>query len=106
VPEAPYLQTPLPAAELFPVTHSVLSTDALGRYIQTRYSIGEVRTCTLLHHNLNDTYLVDAASGRYILRASQAKRPNGLSWRTHDDVLFELEVLRHLARKGIPSQHL
>lgn len=102
MPEPPYLHGPPPAAELFPVTHSVLSAEALGRYIERAYAIGEVGVCALLQHNLNDTYLVEAASGPYILRVSQAQRPNGLSWRSSEDVLFELDVLRHLARKSIP----
>ena len=90
------------AAEPFPVTHSLLSPDALGRHVQAAYAIGEVHTCVLLQHNLNDTYLVDATTGRYVLRASQSERAAGISWRTREDILFELDVLQHLARKGVP----
>jgi Ser/Thr protein kinase RdoA (MazF antagonist) len=91
------------AAEPFPVTHSLLSPDALGRHVQAAYALGEVHACILVQHNLNDTYLVDAATGRYVLRASQAERASGTSsWRTREDLLFELDVLEHLARKGVP----
>ena len=34
---------PLIAAQFFPVTHSLLSADALGRHVQAAYAIGEVR---------------------------------------------------------------
>jgi Ser/Thr protein kinase RdoA (MazF antagonist) len=91
---------PLADAEWFAVTHSLLSSDALGRYVQAAYAIDEVRSCVLLQHNLNDTYLVDATTGRYVLRVSQTERSTGLSWRTREDILFELEVLQHLTRKG------
>src|SRR5262249_46643585 len=63
---------------------------------------GGVRCCVLLQHNLNDTYVVDAEAGRYVLRASQAERASGWSWRTREDILFELDVLQHLSRKGVP----
>jgi Ser/Thr protein kinase RdoA (MazF antagonist) len=79
-----------------------LSAEALGRHLQGLYSIGEVRACVLLQHNLNDTYLVETTTGRYVLRVSQAPRPTGASWRTLDDLLFEVDVLLHLARKGVP----
>jgi Ser/Thr protein kinase RdoA (MazF antagonist) len=90
------------ATEFFPVTHSLLSSEALGSYIQAAYALGEVRACVLLQHNLNDTYIVDTTMGRYILRVSQARRPNRWSWRTSEDIFFELDVLLHLSRKGVP----
>jgi Ser/Thr protein kinase RdoA (MazF antagonist) len=93
---------PLTAAQFFPVTHSLLSADALGRHVQAAYAIGAVRACVPLQHNLNDTYLVDATTGRYVLRVSQAERAIGYSWRTREDLLFELDVLQHLSRKGVP----
>ena len=58
---------PLVAAPL-PVAHSVLSSGALGRHLQGLYAMGEVRACVLLQHNLNDTYLVETTTGRYVLR--------------------------------------
>jgi Ser/Thr protein kinase RdoA (MazF antagonist) len=90
------------ATEFFPVTHSLLSPEALARHIQVAYALGEVRACALLQHNLNDTYIVDTTTGCYFLRASQARRPNRWSWRTSEDILFELDVLLHLFRKGVP----
>jgi Ser/Thr protein kinase RdoA (MazF antagonist) len=80
----------------------VLSAGALGRHVQEAYTIGEVCGCVLLQHNLNDTYLVDATTGRYILRVSQAERATAHSWRTREEILFELEVLQHLSHRGVP----
>ena len=92
---------PLVAAQL-PVAHSVLSSEALGRHLQGLYALGEVRACVLLQHNLNDTYLVETTTGRYVLRVAQAPRLIGAGWRTRDDILFEVEALLHLASKGVP----
>ncbi|HLY31275.1 MAG TPA: phosphotransferase, partial [Ktedonobacterales bacterium] len=88
-------------ATQFPVTHSLLSPEALRRHLQVTYDIGEVHACILLQHNLNDTYLVETTTGRYVLRVSQAPRPIGASWRTLDDILFEVDVLLHLVSKGV-----
>jgi len=87
--------------EPFPVTHSLLSTDALGRFVEAAYAIGEVRSCALLQHNLNDTYLVISTTGSHVLRVSQVRRATGLSWRTREDILFEMDVLLHLADRGV-----
>lgn len=56
----------------------------------------------LLAHNLNDSYLVCTPNERFILRIYQAPRAHGRSWRSLSDVLYELDLLRHLAHKGIP----
>src|SRR5258706_11942165 len=102
VPNASQAGTQSLVAAQFPVTHSLLSSEALGRHLQGLYDIGEVHACILLQHNLNDTYLVKTTVGRYVLRVSQAPRPSGASSRTLDNLLFEVEVLRHLARRGVP----
>jgi Ser/Thr protein kinase RdoA (MazF antagonist) len=69
--------------------------------LQASYAIGEVRSCTTLRHDINDTYEVVTTSGRYVLRVSPGKLSGGSSWRPREGVLFELEVLRHLDRKGV-----
>ncbi|MDB5075463.1 MAG: hypothetical protein JWO42_1642, partial [Chloroflexi bacterium] len=42
----------------FPVTHSILSHGVLLSEVSSRYDIGAPRSCTLLHHGLNDSYLL------------------------------------------------
>jgi Ser/Thr protein kinase RdoA (MazF antagonist) len=103
VPDASHPQSGSRTAQKrFPATHSLLSPDALARHVEGAYDIGAVRSCSLLQHNLNDTYQVDGEFGRYILRVSQARRVIGRGWRTREEILFELDVLRHLASKGVP----
>ncbi|HEY8746100.1 MAG TPA: phosphotransferase, partial [Chloroflexota bacterium] len=42
------------------------------------------------------TYMVQTSSGRYVLRVYRA------GWRSGDDVRYEIDVLRHLERLGVP----
>jgi Ser/Thr protein kinase RdoA (MazF antagonist) len=99
-PTEPAKESPL-GDGVFPVIHSLLSAEALGRFVQAEYDIGLVSSCVLLQHNLNDTYLIEATVGRYVLRVSQARRASGLSSRTREDILFELDVLAYLFERGV-----
>lgn len=85
----------------FPVIQSLLSPQALVKEVLGGYELRGPVTCKLLSHNLNDTYLVSAAESRYILRVSQAPRHAGRTWRSAFEILYELDLLRHLSRKGI-----
>ncbi|MGH2480802.1 MAG: phosphotransferase enzyme family protein, partial [Ktedonobacteraceae bacterium] len=80
----------------FPVTHSILSTTALCSEILPRYELGDPVTCLFLARGVNDTYLVQTPAEKYILRVYQT------GWRTLSDILYEIDVLLHLARQGIP----
>ncbi len=80
----------------FPVTYSTLSTNALSAWLDANYSPGTVAACRFLHRGLNDTYLVEAERGRYVLRVYRA------GWRTAEEIAYETAVLEHLARKGVP----
>jgi Ser/Thr protein kinase RdoA (MazF antagonist) len=82
-------------APYFPVVHSILSPDALLPYVQQRYDIGEASECRVLNVGLNDTYMLQTSSGRYVLRVYR------LHWRTLSDILYELDMLLHLHRKGV-----
>lgn len=86
-------------AHPFPVTYSTLSTDALAAWIEAGYELGAVAACRFLHRGLNDSYLVEAAGGRHVLRVYRA------GWRTADEIGYELTVLEYLARKGVPVAH-
>ncbi len=82
-------------SEYFPATHSTLCTEALSKMVSENYRIGTLVDCKLLHQGLNDTYLLEAdESSNYILRVYRTK------WRSLEDILYELEVLKHLDRKG------
>ena len=80
---------------LFPVTHSILSADALRMVVARAYPIDTPVTCQLLQPALNDTYLVTTREERYIARVYGAR------WRTPPYIAYELELLTHLAGKGV-----
>ena len=79
----------------FPVSYSTLSINALAARLETDYELGAVTACRLLHRGLNDSYLVEAARGRHVLRVYRA------GWRTADEIAYEIAVLEHLGRKGV-----
>lgn len=83
-------------AVTFPVIHSILSTEALCAEILTQYDLGDQAECQFLVRGVNDTYLVQSSHGQYILRVYRS------GWRVVSDVLFEIDVLQHLERKGVP----
>ena len=79
----------------FPVTHSILSADALASDVLPRYGLGPIDAVRFLNPGLNDTYVVEAASGeQYILRVYRR------NWRTFEDIAYEVDVLNHLSNKG------
>lgn len=79
---------------MYPVTYSILSPAALQSDLLSEYDIGVVASCQLLHMGLNDTYLVQTATDRYVLRAYAA------GWRTEDEIRFELDALNYLKHGG------
>jgi Ser/Thr protein kinase RdoA (MazF antagonist) len=81
--------------EPFPVTYSILSTAALADVLAEAYALEPPVRCQLLRPGLNDTYLVTAAGARSILRVYRA------GWRSPAEIAWELDLLAHLATKGI-----
>ncbi len=80
------------------VAHSVLSTDWLRTAILPAYDLGAVRECRLLQHNQNDTYLVHADHGRFILKIYEAR--GAYTPRGHH-IPYELDLLRYLHQHGV-----
>jgi len=82
----------------FPVIASTLSPDALIRDILPGFEIGPISECRFYSGGFNHTYRVRTTAGStYYLRAYR------LQWRTLADIQYELDVLMHLERKGIPA---
>jgi Ser/Thr protein kinase RdoA (MazF antagonist) len=82
----------------FPVIISTLSPQTLIEEILPGYGIGGVRECKFYSGGFNHTYRVKMVAGEtYYLRAY---RPQ---WRALEDILYELDVLEHLERKGFPA---
>src|SRR5687768_4337330 len=79
-----------------PVTHAILSGAALQAAVLPRYELPRTATCRLWTRGLNDTYRVAAGRDDYVLRIYRA------GWRTVADIHYELALLRHLDRKGVP----
>lgn len=79
---------------IFPVTHSILSAQALLAEVSSQYACGPFVACTLLKSKLNDTYLLRTEHDRYILRVYRAH------WRSLSAIQYELDLLLHLAKKG------
>jgi Ser/Thr protein kinase RdoA (MazF antagonist) len=86
---------PRSGPSLFPVTYSTLDADAVRILVSQAYLIDTPISCQLLRRGMHDTYLVTARDGRYIARVYRARR------RTPSDICYELELLTHLAARGV-----
>lgn len=79
-----------------PVVQSIFSGQALQPFLNAHYSnLGKITSCQLIYHGLNDIYLVQSLTGKYVLRVYRA------GWRSHSAILFELDLLKHIAAKGV-----
>jgi Ser/Thr protein kinase RdoA (MazF antagonist) len=85
------------------VVSSLLHPDDLSRMVEREYDIAAPVVAKLLRRGFNDTYLlVDDTGERRILRIYAYDK----YWvRSRDDLLFELELLDHLAAAGRPVSH-
>jgi len=81
--------------ETLRVTYSILSADALVAVVSQAYAIGSPLSSQLIRRGLNDTYLLQSQDERYIARVYRAQ------WRTPSEIAYELELLLHLAAKGV-----
>lgn len=84
------------AFETFPVVCSTFCSETLGGYIQERYALPSLLACKLWIRGLSDVYLVETRQETYVLRVSHA------SWRSEDEICFELAFLEHLYSQGVP----
>jgi Ser/Thr protein kinase RdoA (MazF antagonist) len=75
------------------VRYSTPEPEALLREVVSLYEIGAPRRIRFMRRGLNDTYRIDSERGSYALRLYR-------TWRTLDDVRYELAWLQHLAAKG------
>jgi Ser/Thr protein kinase RdoA (MazF antagonist) len=81
--------------KIFPVTHSILSVEALITDLLPNYEIETPIDCRFLQLGLNDTFLVYTQGAKYILRVYRK------DWRSLSDINYELEALLHLQQSGI-----
>lgn len=77
------------------VIHSLPSREALEQNVLCHYEFGNLQSCQLIKRGLNDTYLVETEQKPYILRVYRH------SWRTKDEIDFELELLHFLHKSNL-----
>jgi Ser/Thr protein kinase RdoA (MazF antagonist) len=76
--------------------HATVSTGAASEFAGDRFPIGRVERCRLIRHGFNDTYLVDAAAGRFVLRLTRTGR------RRASELAEEAAYVDHLMQHGVP----
>lgn len=79
----------------FPITYSLLSTDALLLHLKNHYEIHQPVQLQYFLRGMNDTYILETALEKYIFRVYRADR------RSKSDIDFELELLNDLHEKGV-----
>jgi len=78
------------------IAYSTLSPSAVISYILREYKLDELTSCEFLARGLNDSFRVKASGRSYVFRVYRA------GWRSQSEIQYELDVLLHLNRKGIP----
>lgn len=78
------------------VSHSIISAEGLSRLIEQQYGLPAPVSCQLLAPGINDTYQVASGGAAYVYRVYRA------AWRSIQDIQYELQLLLHLQRSGIP----
>jgi Ser/Thr protein kinase RdoA (MazF antagonist) len=78
-----------------PVTYSILSADALLERIADAYAIGAPVSCQLVRPGSNDTYFVTTEEAGFVARVY------GAHWRSLPEISYEIDLLRHLAERGV-----
>jgi len=73
-----------------------LTADAIRDQVLPHYALPPPLRCRFLMRGMHDNYLVEDAAGKYVLRVYRGR------WRSRDEILFELELLDHLHRRGSP----
>ncbi|WP_026736501.1 phosphotransferase [Fischerella sp. PCC 9605] len=79
-----------------PVIHSIPDGAALIDTVLSEYPINKPLSCKLYKRGLNDTYLVETKSQKYILRVYRR------GWRNKEEIDFELELLTFLHKSKQP----
>lgn len=76
------------------VSRSTLSTEYVGSFLCQHYGFRSA-DAVLLHRGFNDTYRVHADGLTVVFRLYRAQ------WRSEDEILAEVQILRHLHARGV-----
>jgi Ser/Thr protein kinase RdoA (MazF antagonist) len=79
---------------VFPVVTSLVAPEYVRAQVDRQYELGAT-SCQLIERGLNDTYLVTTRTERYVARLYRA------GWRSSSDIAYEIDLLLHLAAKGV-----
>ncbi len=82
---------------IFPVSKSTLSADALGKFIQKKYNLSNNVSCELIARGINDIYIVKANRKSYAARVLRSGA------RTKDQLSYEIELMLFYAKEGFHS---
>ncbi|WGV61248.1 homoserine kinase [Brevibacillus brevis] len=80
-----------------PVVYSTICEKALQKVLQEAYPTEQIQSVHYMLRGMNDTYLVKTMNQKRIFRLYRS------DWRTEEAaVAFEMELLLHLNRQGVP----
>ncbi|MDJ1500249.1 phosphotransferase enzyme family protein [Xanthocytophaga agilis] len=79
----------------FPVSSSILSSNALSPLLQKQYNLSTSATCRLLKAGVNHTYLITDQTNRYIFRIYS------LNWRSEQEITEEIRLLQLVQNHNI-----
>ncbi|MFD2610823.1 phosphotransferase [Paenibacillus gansuensis] len=80
---------------MFPVAYSLLSKQALLSYIKDNYEVQEPINLTYYLRGMNDTYILETGSGKFVFRVYRSDRRN------KSDIAFELDLLSYLNENDV-----
>ncbi|MCL6604678.1 MAG: phosphotransferase [Paenibacillus sp.] len=80
---------------LFPVAYSLLSKQALISHIKDNYEVQEPIHLKYFLKGMNDTYILETGSSKYIFRVYRADRRN------KSEISFELDLLNYLNENNV-----
>jgi Ser/Thr protein kinase RdoA (MazF antagonist) len=80
---------------VIPSSHWLPDVSLLEHEITRRYDLGPIAECVLVHQSFNYVYLIVTPVGRFVLRVSGARS------QTASGISYEVELLRHLAGRGV-----
>lgn len=76
--------------------HSTVAPHDVTSVVERSWDVGPAGRAVLVSYGINDHYVQETANGRIVVRVYQH------GWRTDDEVLWELELVRHLRDAGAP----
>jgi Ser/Thr protein kinase RdoA (MazF antagonist) len=76
---------------VFPASYSTLSSSALASLIKNKYELKDI-DCRFLLRGVGDTYLIESATGRYILRIYRSSHRNLSAVQAETELLLALKA--------------